>query len=528
MNTAVLGPLGIKAFEARGINVETAVKFGIYTARTTGDISPGKPILADPNGNIVVFPFVEHGNVVAEKYRAPNKVFWQRKGGKRTFWNSDVLDDPALEAGTAALVITEGEIDALTAIDCGFPFTVSVPDGAPAVRDGESPSDLKPTDPETEKTGKFEFVWNNRERLKKIKRFILAVDNDDPGKRLEAELLRRLSAARCMFVTYPEGCKDLSDVRQKYGAEAVAKCLNGAMPYPVRGLYRLDDYPELPQPETFSTGFSDLDSHLRFWLGELVVVTGIPGSGKSSWIINVCTRMATLYGWTVAMASFEIPTVPTLRDKIRMAKTGLPPEGWSNISKCDAWIRQHFVFIDDDPTGDDDEEMTLEWVLDRAADAVLRDGIRMLVVDPWNEIEHSRPRGESETDYYNRAVRACRRFAARYQVLVIILAHPTKDVGKDGSARVPTPYDIAGSAAWFNKPDHCITVDVPDAHNNETVIWVKKVRFNWSGKRGDVTLRYLPLIESYDTLHGMTPVWKLPKDDPRGKGNEKSKSEKLL
>jgi len=134
MTTAkILGPIGMKAIEGRGLNPETAVRFGLYTARSeNGEVVP------DVNGNIVVFPFEEHGVTVNEKYRAPGKKFWQSKGGKKTFFNADALDDPALEDGRMALVVTEGEVDMLTAIDCGFPLAVSVPDGAPPAvdRDG--------------------------------------------------------------------------------------------------------------------------------------------------------------------------------------------------------------------------------------------------------------------------------------------------------------------------------------------------------------------------------------------------------
>lgn len=95
MTTAkILGPIGMKAIEGRGLNPETAVRFGLYTARSeNGEVVP------DVNGNIVVFPFEEHGVTVNEKYRAPGKKFWQSKGGKKTFFNADALDDPALEDG---------------------------------------------------------------------------------------------------------------------------------------------------------------------------------------------------------------------------------------------------------------------------------------------------------------------------------------------------------------------------------------------------------------------------------------------
>jgi hypothetical protein len=137
-----------------------------------------------------------------------------------------------------------------------------------------------------------------------------------------------------------------------------------------------------------------------------------------------------------------------------------------------------------------------------------RDGIRILVIDPWNEVEHARPRAESETEYHNRALRMIRRFASRYGVIAIVIAHPTKDVAKEGKLRMPGLYDIAGSGAWYNKPDHGIVVHVPDSNTNETIVSIKKVRFSWSGKKADVTLTYLPEIEGYASMNGQFPIWK--------------------
>jgi Toprim domain len=60
----------------------------------------------------------------------PGKLFWQRPKGRKTFYNSDVLDDPSLQDDRAALVIVEGEMDCLSVLEAGYPFVVSVPDGA--------------------------------------------------------------------------------------------------------------------------------------------------------------------------------------------------------------------------------------------------------------------------------------------------------------------------------------------------------------------------------------------------------------
>lgn len=474
-----LGPIGLEAFERRSISPETAVRFAIYTASRQAD----GQVIPDSTGNVVVFPFIEHGAVVNEKYRAPGKKFWQRTGGRRTFWNADALDDPSLETGQNALVITEGELDALTAIEAGFPLAVSVPDGAPPVVDGEDPTNLQPIEAGSENSGKFEFLWNNRDRLKRIKRFIIAVDNDRPGQRLGAELVRRLSASRCLFVEYPVGCKDLNDVAMQRGSEAVSAVINAAKPYPVRGLYRLSDYPEMGAINTISTGWWTLDRHLKLFPGEFMVVTGIPGHGKSTWVLNLLCNAARLHGWHTALFSPEMPTVPHLRDKLRRIKGG-------HRADVDAFIDEYFRFIDADPTGDDDTDFDLDWIIDKATDAVLRDGIRCLVIDPWNEVEHARRRDETGTDYIGRSIRSLKRFARLYDVAVIVIAHPTKEVGRDGKSRPPTLYDIEGSAHWFNKCDHGVVIDRPSTETNESVLRIAKVRFDETGEKGEVRMTY--------------------------------------
>jgi twinkle protein len=427
-----IGKVHEQWFEQRGISLETAVQFGIYTGKSlkVGDRSE---VVPDVGGNILVFPFFEHGSVVSEKYRGPGKRFWQREGGKRTFYNSDILDDPALADGSAALTITEGEPDMLTAIECGFPYAVSVPDGAPAVPKNEDPEQLAPIDPNKEGEGKFEFLFVNRDRLKRIKRFIIAVDDDRPGKRLAAELVRRLSASRCLFVTYPSEpvvptdkieewpdgkrpCKDLNEVRTYFGPEAVAEVLNSAKPYPVSGLYRLREFPDLPPIKTYSTGWSILDRHFLPFLGGLVFILGIPGHGKSIFIANLLNNLSEQLGWRAAIFSPEEPTVPAMRDKFRKIRLRRSPYELDReeIRKVDDWINDRFLFIASDPLGNDEEELYLDWILDRATDAVMRDGIRILVIDPWNEVEQSRQRNETQTEYIGRSLRALNRFRRQH------------------------------------------------------------------------------------------------------------------
>lgn len=502
MTAPIFGPMASAAFERRGINPETAARYGVFTGVAETEFGTVTP---DAKGNVIVFPYTDGGKVVNAKYRGKDKKFWQQKGGKKTFYNADVMDDPALSEGRAALVITEGELDALSAIDSGYPFVVSVPDGAPPVPKDKSPDDLEPIDPSTDSHGKWEYLWNNRERLKRIKRFILATDNDPPGQRLAAELRRRLNAARCSYVTYPEGCKDLNDVTMKHGAPAVSQLIARATPYPVRGLYRLDDYPPTEQIETFATGLG-LGHALHVFLGEFMVVTGIPNHGKSAWVMNLVASLVSTHGWTAAVCSPEMPAVPQMRDRLRRwwVKGAFAKATPAERQRADEFINRRFVFLDVDPTGtgEGDEPFDLQWVIDRATEAVLRDGIRILVIDPWNEIEHARDKGESMTDYIARSIRTLKRFARLYSVIVIVVAHPTKDVGlKDsGKTRLPSLYDIEGSAAWYNKADHGIVIERHEA--GTTTLHLKKVRFEDTGTRGTYELSFDAAAWRFSSVDG--------------------------
>ena len=123
-----------------------------------------------------------------------------------------------------------------------------------------------------------------------------------------------------------------------------------------------------------------------------------------------------------------------------------------------------------------------------------------MLIDPWNEIEHARRRDETVTDYIARSIRALNRFAQQYGVVVIVIAHPTKDVGKDGTLRRVTLYDIEGSAHWFNKCDHGVVVTrVPDVDLAE--IFIAKVRFQETGEKGTVRLRFRRLSGRFDLVN---------------------------
>jgi twinkle protein len=471
--------------ESRGISPDLAVRFGLFTA-----------------DGALVFPFLEAGEQVAAKFRGPNKKFWQQAGGKRTFWNADALDDPGLADGSLPLVVTEGEIDALTAIECGFPLTVSVPDGAPPpAAEGEG----REIGPEGDREGKFQFMFNNRDRLKKVRRFVLAVDSDAPGQRLGSELVRRLGASRCSFVDLPGRLQ--GSQRGSGKARQGCRCRGGQRceTVPGAGLYKFEDFPPPPPVQSIKTGWATVDRHISMFPGCFEVVTGIPGHGKTTWVMNRAVNAARNHGWRTVVFSPEMPTVPYFQDKLRRIASGKPMERLMAdlplLRQVDRFLNEAFYLIGDDPEEDLDEDMSLEWICERIEDAVARYGVRHAVLDPWNEIEHAKPANEPMPDYISRGIRLLKRLAKKLQIHITVIVHPTKAVSGE-TPRIPNLYDCEGSAHWFNKPDLGVVVsrDPEQPMGNETIIRIAKVRFRETGQRGDVRMRFCEESETFEML----------------------------
>ncbi|MBL4837386.1 MAG: AAA family ATPase [Kordiimonadaceae bacterium] len=454
-----------KFFESRGIDMETLISSGIYTEGSGSSTS-------------IVFPFLELGQVVARKFRGKDKKFWQDKGGKKTFWNADAID--AAVEYDKPLIITEGEIDALSVLEAGYSYVVSVPDGAPqqAIDDAGSV--------------KFDYIKNNIFRLDKLRHIILAADADNPGKVLNNELQWRLGSHRCKFVTYPDGCKDFNDVLMKFGAVGVREVIDSAKDYPVKGLYTMADFPDLPTPTLYSTGLPWMDEYIQLELGRFMVLSGVPGHGKSEVADNIAYNLAQKHGWHCCIATFENPPKPHWRDKLLRKLLDCDPKFAKADRKLDGeqWIEDQFQFICQNPLSDDDDDLTIERIIELAEISVIRRGTKVLILDPWNEIEHQKAHGETETDYTSRAIRKLKRFARSYDVLVIVVAHPSK-MNFGGEIKRPHLYDISGSANWYNKADYGVIVWRPDINTNVAEIHISKVKNqDYMGKPGMVELEY--------------------------------------
>ncbi len=451
--------------DARGIDPELARKFGLHTALGGGR-------------NWLAVPYPEHGRIVNHKYRVVSEAHAYRMDDDAplTLWNHDVLLDDSL--APQPLIMAEGEWDALTILTAGKRRVVSVPNGAPA----------KTSDDAALTEGKrYQWFWRCEALLAKVGKVILCVDNDAPGRALAADLCRLFGPERCLFVIYPEGCKDAGDVAKHYGHTALCRMLDEARPYPIKGLYTLDEFPERGELTVWPTGISALDDMMAIVPGTLTVFTGYANMGKST-LINAVIGNLIRHNIPLCIASFETDVKPILRDHLRasVALCSLHEARTRDMRQADALIADNVRIITQ--MVDEEDEMDLDFFLGLCRTAVIRDGVKVVVLDPWNELEHKRRRDETETDYISRALRAIKAFAKLYQVAFWIIAHPTKP--GEGKHRAPGLYDISGSANWANKADYGLTYHRPRPDENRAELRVTKVRMGLPGRKGSVFVTF--------------------------------------
>jgi twinkle protein len=472
---AFIHPKHEEWIEARGLDPALAARFGICTKREGG-------------ANWLAIPYTERGRVINHKYRmASEKRHKMDEGAPLTLWNHDALVRAA-ESGRP-LILTEGEWDALAAIQSGFDLTSSVPNGAPQ-QTTESPEESK----------RYEFLWRSKDLLDRVKSFIIATDGDAPGRILAADLARLLGPERCMFIEYPsdegEEFKDLNEVLKALGPAGVTETLNAAKPYPVKGLYRLSDFPAPPPTTSIPCGIPGLDDHFSLTLGTFTVISGWAGHGKTSLLMRIIGNLLRA-GVNIALGSFETLPRPILERRLRAVLYGCGEVGpKANMPGPADELMAKRLSVIAHTARDSETELDLEYIIELAKIAVLRDGVRLLVLDPWNEIEHKRSSDETETEYVSRAIRMLKRFAVNYECAVWLVAHPRKP-HSDGNPKPPSLYDLAGSAHFANKADYGLIVHRDNMADTVIDARIVKVRMGLPGKPGHVELQYDPSTSNY-------------------------------
>lgn len=453
---------------SRGISNNTLLRFGITEA------TEWMPKAA-AEVRVICFNYLRNGELVNIKFRGKDKDFKLNKDSELIFYNLDAIK------GEKEAVIVEGELDCLAMYEAGIYNVVSVPNGA------------------SKGTQKLEYLDNCWQDFEGKERIYLMTDNDEAGQSLREELARRLGKERCFRVEYPEGCKDANDVLLKFGKDQLREVKETAIQWPIDGVFDTADlfedvisYYNDGYPKGTALGIPEFDEHLSLIGGQLTMVTGIPGSGKSEFVDYMAVKAADLNRWSWGVVGFEQPASIHFTKLIEkfigksfsFRRNPLSRMTQDEMERGVSFVDSFFTFVKVDEV-----DITIDGLIEKFIELVKRKGVKGIIIDPWNYIEYKSQPGQSETQYINECLTKIIRFLKLYDVHGIVIAHPTKLKRESGKYEVPTLYSISGSAHFFNKTHNGITI-YRDFETGVVDVHIQKVKYSWLGKIGTVSFFY--------------------------------------
>ena len=447
-------------FEDRGISKETLEHF---------KVSQGVSWMPNVNKevNTIQFNYLQEGELINIKYRDGNKNFKLFKNAEKIFYNVDSIVD----SGT--IVVVEGEIDALSVHEAGIPNVVSVPAGAG--------------------NGKLNLDYlDNCYEVFEGRNVVLALDSDEAGQNLQNEFIRRLGADACSTVDFA-GEKDANEFLVCYGTDALREVISNPTPCPLENVVTVKDveseiqeFVEQGFKPGYQIGVDSFDSIFSTYTGQFITVTGVPSSGKSDFVDQMVYGYNINYGWKTAYVSPENkPNYLHIHKLIRKFGNWMPKkedilgDRWKKIINH---INDHMFFVEMD-------RYDLDAVLEKGAELVKRRGIKCLVIDPFNKVNMKGKGSLSIPDYTQEYLTKIDNFSRKYDVLTIIVAHPTKQYKNKITGKIdePTMYDIKGGGEWYDSSYHGLLVH-RDYETKTVKIKVLKVKFQNLGENGAETI----------------------------------------
>jgi twinkle protein len=445
----------LKWFEGRKITEPTLVHWKV------GESLEYMPQV-QKNRRAVNFNYYRENKLINVKYRDSEKNFKMVSGAELIFYGLDNIKD------IPKVYIVEGEMDALSMHEAGIYSVCSVPNGA------------------SKGSQKLEYLDNCWKYFEDKTEIIICTDNDDAGLMLRNELARRFGAYKCKYVDFGP-YKDANEVLITEGAKVLRNYINNCKSFPLEGVLNIDNIWQdvLNYNEkgitNYSIGMGESDQYFKMAFGEWSVITGIPNSGKSDVVDQICVNLATKYGFRCAMFS---PESYPYEGHIKRIANKLNEKNCTNddLNNTKDFITDHFNWIKIDL-----ENLTLEGILEAFRQLVFQRGINVCVIDPWNMLDHS---AQKDFSYIGKALSQITQFCQQTNVHLFLVAHPRKIESIEGTYKKPTLYDISGSADFFNKTYNGLIcyrcIGQKSNYNSDIVkVYVEKVKRKENGQLGD-------------------------------------------
>ena len=419
----------------------------------TQEVIDKNKVKSSRDGRGVVFAYYKNSKVINYKTRAiDSKKFFQAKEAQPIMYNYDRIKE------TNSVFICEGEMDSLSWEVAGVDFHTSVSQGAPNVGD-------KNIDKKLECLNTCAEVFENKKTI------YIAVDNDENGRFLEKELVRRFGAERCLLVDFSP-YKDANEVLVKEGIEGLHKRAKNASRPKIDGIFTVDDITESMldgyrngQERGTSTYIEEVDKAWTWRAGEVNIWTGYQNEGKSLFLNQLATIKASVDGWKFGVFSPEnMPMNDFFNDIIEMyiGKSCDPYYEKNYMSEAEYrqgmdFVKKHFNVIYPK------KNFTLETIFEKAKYLIKTQGIRSLIIDPYNTVQHKMNRGEREDLYISRFMSELKRFAVDNNISIHLVAHQvTPQKNDDGRYPKPDVNKIKGGGTFADKADNVLFVWRPD------------------------------------------------------------------
>lgn len=445
----------IKWFSDRGISEPTLIHWKI------GESLEYFPQVGKKR-RAINFNYYRENDLVNVKYRDGQKNFKMVSGAELIFYGLDNIKT------MDKIYIVEGEIDALSLHEAGIYSVCSVPNGA------------------SKGNQRLEYLDNCFEYFKDKKEIVLCTDNDSPGIQLRKELARRFGAYRCKYVDFGD-YKDANEILVTKGGETLRNVIKMAKNFPLEGVLNIENiwqsvlnYNE-NGVKNYSVGLPNADNYFKMSFGEWSVVTGIPNSGKSDVMDQICCNLALKYDMRCAM--FAPESFP-YEGHIKRIANKLNETNCNNsqLNQTKDFIQDHFFWVKIDL-----ENLTLKGILNSFRELVFQKGINVFVIDPWNMLDHSAQRDHS---YIGRSLSEITQFCQQTNTHLFLVAHPRKIESENGTYKKPTLYDISGSADFFNKAYNGLIVyrciGQKTKYESDIVkIYIEKVKRKENGQLGE-------------------------------------------
>lgn len=422
----------------------------------------------DSEGN-VVFNYYDTNDVLTMvKYKPSHKI----QHGQAKCWCQQNSDTAPLLFNmnrinvNSPLLICEGEPDCLSAIEAGFKNAVSVPLGS----------------------SNLHWIDENLEWLDQFESIIICADNDDAGVKMQKECVPRLGSWRTKVVDIPaipigntgRVTKDLNEILYVCGKDKVLELILDAKDSPVPSVADLSDVEptEYEDVDGVTTGLKAIDDELmRLFFGTLTIVSGQPGSGKSSLLTQLaCNSLNNdISTW---LFSGELPNgvekswfnyifagPRNITDAISRRGNPYKKISTTTLAEINKTYKGRWHIYRDD------YDNTLDKLIASMTDTVRKYGARCLILDNFMciDTETSEEELRSQTDTIKKLIE----FAKKYQVAVILVCHPRK---MDAGTNVGI-YDIAGTSNIVNLAHRTIGLRrVTDAERENAAKYSEKRR----------------------------------------------------